>query len=119
VDNVFDLQQLYPQSMQDTYIKGQMANNMDKNFVQRIMRGTPSTAPNQLNMNGSRSTHLMSSGDGYMFPSIIYKSPALGKGGFVKNTVKSGEAIKLPNDNMAQWLSMNYKRANPEMFGGY
>lgn len=116
MDNVFELESLYPKSMQDTYIKGQMANNMDKNFVQRIMRGTPNTVPSQLNMDGSRSTHLMSSGDEYMFPDIIYKSPALGRGGFVKNTAKSHEYIKLPNSNMAQWLGMNYKRANPEMF---
>lgn len=114
MDNVFDLEMLYPKSMQDTYIKGQMYNNMDKNFVQRIMRGTPNTAINNKNMDGSRSTHLMASGDSYMFPHLIQRGPAL-----TRNFMGSGEAIKMPNDNMAQWLGVNYKRANPELFGGY
>ena len=112
MDNVFDIEMLYSRPMQDTYIKGQMANNMDKNFVQRIMSGTPTTALNNKNMDGSRSTHLMSSGDGFMFPNLVQKGPAL-----VRNFRGSGEGMKLPNDNMAQWLGNNYKRANPQMFG--
>jgi len=114
MDNVFELEALYPNSMQDTYIKGQMANNMNKNFVQRIMQGTDNTVLNNKNMDGSRSTHSMASGDSYMFPLIVNN----GKGSLSRNYRGSGEGIKLPNDNMAQWLGMNYKRANPEMFNG-
>ena len=109
--NVFDLEMLYNKPMQDTYVKGVMANNMDKNFVQRIMANGP-TMFNK-NMDGTRSTHLMQSGDNYMFPKLINRGPAL-----VRNQRGSGEGVALPNSGVAEWLANNYKRANQEQFKG-
>ncbi len=99
-------------SMEDAALKGVVANNMNKDFVQRIASANKNTSNNQLNMDGTRSTHLMQSGEGYVFPKIRQKS-----GGFVRNNpIKSGEEINMGSDEAAEWFANNYKRTNPKAF---
>lgn len=98
--------------MEAAALKGTLAQNQNKDFVQRIASANPTVSNSQPNMNGSRSTHSMSSGDGYIFPDIVQK-----KGVFVRNKpVKTGEEINMGSDEAAEWMANNYKRTNP---GGF
>jgi hypothetical protein len=97
--------------MEDTALQGVVAGNMNKDFVQRIVNANPNVSNFSPNMDGSSSTHLMQSGDGYVYPRIIQQD-----GQFTRNNPRSGEDINM-GDAGAEWFAQNYKRTNPAGFG--
>ena len=99
-------------SMGKAALDGVVANNMDKNFIQRIKTMNPSVSASMPLPNGQRATHLMSSGDGYVFPSISYQNQQ-----FVKNRPALNDDINMGSDVVAEWFANNYKKTNPIGFG--
>lgn len=97
--------------MENAALNGVVQASKQKDFVQRIESANPNVSNSNLNMDGSRSTHLMSSGDGAVFPQIIQRG-----GLFKRNHRGSGEGIDMGSDESAEWFANNYKRTNPSGF---
>jgi len=89
---------------------------MDKNlnFLQRLQN--PDAYPKIENPDGSYSTHLMANSDNFVYPTIIQdpktkKLKKLGDKEAYDYAMKTGEYIKTPTPEDAEWLANNnYKR---------
>lgn len=105
------------------YIDSTLNANRNLNFVKRLYeKNTPSIQlPNQ----PYPSTHLMESGDGLVYPRVVMKDGRLQNLGDEawKYARQTGEQIKFPNDQMAQWFGKNYKKGtgvlSKQKDGGY
>ena len=107
---------LYPESMKDKWIQGAVAQNMDKDFVRRIMSQNQNASSNIQNKDGSRSNLRMANADNVSFPTLENRGGALqplGRG------VRPQEAVEFNDPNKAAIFSREYKRANREGFGYY
>lgn len=106
--------------LEENALKGVVARNMDKNFVQRIVSANPKVS-NSIPYTPVHSkpgimykgTHLMASGDGHVFPMIEYKNGKLAQRPWGKPPL---ESINMGSDAAAQWFGENYKRTNPAGF---
>lgn len=102
-----------PSGMEDTALKGIIAANMDKDFVQRVVTQNPTVSRSIPLPDGKRATHQMASGDGRVYP-MIYNTPqGLQR---LQPGMAPPESINFGNDIAAQWFANNYKRVNPQGF---
>jgi len=92
-----------------------LANNMQMNFVKRIL--SPDLYPTMDLGNGDYATHKMaySTGDGgaYVYPTIVYKNGQLeqlnGKDAW-DYANQNKELIRFDSPEEADWFSKNYKK---------
>jgi len=95
-----------------------LANNQDKNFVQRILRPNDyPTLEGEGEFKGKIHTHLMSDteADGRF---IAYPEVVMQDGKLIKKerdeafnyAMKTGEYIEFPTDTVASWFAKNYKK---------
>lgn len=112
---VLEYQVLGNKGMEDTALRGVVAANMNKNFVQRIASANPSTSLSIPVENGY-ATHKMAYGDGYVFPTV-HLAPSMRGLVNKQRGVAPPEVIDMGSDSVAGWFAENYKRTNPAGFG--
>jgi len=98
--------------MEDTALNGVVADNMDKDFVQRIANQNPDVS-NAMPTEDGRMTHYMANGDGRVFPTVINDNGVMRQ---LNRGERPPESIDMGNDMIAEWFGRNYKRTNPQGF---
>ena len=94
-------------------VKGILDRHKHLNFVQRVLK--PEGQQTIKNPDGSESSHSMSSGDGYVLPTVIkdkrnnrlYRLSGKAAG---KYAAQTGERIKFKTDKEALEFSKDYKK---------
>ena len=109
---------MQPPLKNKTYIDSVLQKNANLDFVKRLYeKNTPSI---QIEGEPGRSTHLMESSDGMVYPRVIRneKGQLVHLGDAARDyAIRNRAYIQFPTDEDAQWFAENYKKGTNVLSG--